>query len=259
MFGLIYGLIDGSTSGWTATSWQVLGAAVIFLILFGWRQAAAKNPLILRSLLHNHGFTSGLLVGLGYFAAVNGFAYVISLYFQLGLGFKPAGAALAMSPMMIGIVISSFIARPLIPKLGRRLVAVALAVTLLAVVGMLATGFVMGTATCPAGGHLRHRCSSLGTSAWAQAFIPSTTSPSATCDRRKQAAQAAPCPPCNRSPTPSDPLSVTTIYFSAIATHGQLQGFLATLGAICAVLLICLAAKYDSSHATPQRGTEGDA
>ena len=204
MFGLIYGLIDGSTSGWTATSWQVLGAAVIFLILFGWRQATAKNPLILRSLLHNHGFTSGMLVGLGYFAAVNGFAYVISLYFQLGLGFKPAGAALAMSPMMIGIVISSFIARPLIPKLGRRLVAVALAVTLLAVVGMLATGFAMGTAVTAWA--LAPSVLVLG-SAWAQASPPSTTSPSATCDRRKQAAQAAPCPPCNRSPTPSDPLS----------------------------------------------------
>jgi len=238
MFGLIYGLIDGSTSGWTATSWQVLGAAVIFLILFGWRQATAKNPLILRSLLHNHGFTSGMLVGLGYFAAVNGFAYVISLYFQLGLGFKPAGAALAMSPMMIGIVISSFIARPLIPKLGRRLVAVALAVTLLAVVGMLATGFAMGTAV----------------TAWALA--PSvlvlglgmgasfaTIYDVAIGDVRPEEAGSASgsLSAVQQIANALGSALVTTIYFSAVATHGQLQGFLATLGAICAVLLICLA------------------
>jgi MFS family permease len=238
MFGLIYGLIDGSTSGWTATSWQALGAAVIFLILFGWRQVTAKNPLILRSLLHNHGFTSGLLVGLGYFAAVNGFAYVVSLYFQLGLGFKPAGAALAMSPMMIGIVISSFIARPLIPKLGRKLVAVALAVTLLAVVGMLSTGFTMGTAV----------------TAWALA--PSvlvlglgmgasfaTIYDVAIGDVRPEEAGSASgsLSAVQQIANALGSALVTTIYFSAAATHGQLQGFLATLGAISAVLLICLA------------------
>ena len=49
----------------------------------------AADPLILPSLLANRGFTSGLLLGLAFFAAVNGLAYVISLFFQTALGLTP--------------------------------------------------------------------------------------------------------------------------------------------------------------------------
>jgi hypothetical protein len=98
---------------------------------------------ILRSLLHNRGFTSGLLVGLGYFAAVNGFAYVIALYFQFGLGFNPAGAALAL--------------------------------TFAAVIGMLAT--VSRWVQRLRRGRSPRRCLSSG-SAWARASPGSMTSPS---------------------------------------------------------------------------------
>ena len=63
-----------------ATSMPWIGVAAF--TGFGVRLRTAPNPLILPSILANRGFTSGLLLGLAYFAAVNGFAYVVSLYFQ---------------------------------------------------------------------------------------------------------------------------------------------------------------------------------
>jgi hypothetical protein len=59
---------------------------VALLAAFGIRQRLAADPLILPSLLANRRFTVGLLLGLAFFAAVNGLAYVISLFFQTGSG-----------------------------------------------------------------------------------------------------------------------------------------------------------------------------
>ena len=118
----------------------------------GRRRAAARaaaNPLLLPSLLRNKGFTSGMLLGLVFFAAVGGLSYVISLFLQTALHFTPGGAALAMAPMMIGIIIASFLGRPLIPRLGRILVAIGLAVTLAGAAGLWTTVLNEGVHTSP--------------------------------------------------------------------------------------------------------------
>lgn len=143
MLGLIFGLIEGSTDGWTTIPVASLIVGGAAMLGFGARQHRAANPLILPSLLSNRGFTSGLLVGLGYFAAINGFAYVISLYFQLSLHLSAVQASLGLSPMMIGIIGSSFAARPLIPRLGRRLVVGGLMISALAVVALLTTAIAV--------------------------------------------------------------------------------------------------------------------
>ena len=90
MFALIYGLIEGSTAGWTAVPVLCLAAGAALFAGFGVRQRLAADPLILPSLLANRGFTAGLLLGLAFFAAVNGLAYVISLFFQTALGLTPS-------------------------------------------------------------------------------------------------------------------------------------------------------------------------
>ena len=113
---------------------------------FGVRQRTATEPLILPSLLANRGFTAGLLLGLAFFAAVNGLAYVISLFFQTALGLTPAAAAIALSPLMAGIIVASLVCRPLIGKLGRVLVMAGLGITLAGAAGLWATVLAEGTA-----------------------------------------------------------------------------------------------------------------
>jgi EmrB/QacA subfamily drug resistance transporter len=145
MFGLIYGLIEGSTDGWTAVPIGSLAAGTALLAAFWVRQRTAADPLILPSLLANRGFTAGLLLGLAFFAAVNGLAYVISLFFQTGLGLTARAASIALSPFMIGIIIASFVCRPLLGKLGRTMVLIGLVLTLAGAGGVWATVLNEGT------------------------------------------------------------------------------------------------------------------
>jgi EmrB/QacA subfamily drug resistance transporter len=132
MLGVMYGLIEGSTAGWTVVPIASIATGVLFAFAFAARQRSAAHPLITPSLLKNRGFTSGLLLGLFFFAAVNGLAYVASLFLQTGLHRTPSQASLGLAPMMAGIIIAAFVARPAIEVLGRRLVFIGLSITTIA-------------------------------------------------------------------------------------------------------------------------------
>jgi EmrB/QacA subfamily drug resistance transporter len=146
MLSLIFGLIQGSTDGWTAFPIASLVTGLVMFLAFAVRQRCAANPLIKPSLFTNRGFTAGLLLGLAFFAAVSGLSYVISIFFQTVLLLTPAGAALGLAPMAVGIVIASLVCRPLLRTLGRRLVVLGLATTLLGALGLWAIVLGQGVA-----------------------------------------------------------------------------------------------------------------
>jgi predicted MFS family arabinose efflux permease len=100
-------------------------------VLFCVRQRKAAAPLIEPSLLKNRGFTSGLILGVVFFAAVAGLLYVLSLFLQNGLGYPPTRAALGLAPIAAGIVISSIAGYRLITRFGRNLIFAGLLLTLL--------------------------------------------------------------------------------------------------------------------------------
>jgi len=134
MLCLIYGLIDGSTAGWSPVDLGLVVAAIACFAAFGIRQRTARNPLIEPSLLRNRGFTAGLLLALAFFSVVSGLGYVISLFLQQGVGRTPVETALSgIAPMSAGIILVSFAAAPLIGRFGRRLVLGGLLVTLVGV------------------------------------------------------------------------------------------------------------------------------
>ncbi|MFI6600069.1 DHA2 family efflux MFS transporter permease subunit [Nonomuraea sp. NPDC050536] len=130
MLGLLYGLTDGSAHGWTAVSFLCMAVGLVFFALFCRRQVTAASPLIQPSLLKNRGFTSGLVLGLVFFAAVSGLLYVLSLFMQNALGYTPTQAALGLAPIAVGIVIASIAGYQLIAKLGRNLIFIGLLLTL---------------------------------------------------------------------------------------------------------------------------------
>ncbi|MEU6002532.1 MULTISPECIES: MFS transporter [unclassified Streptomyces] len=147
MLGLLSGLIDGSTNGWTATPLLLIAAGLAFFALFCHRQRTARNPLIQPSLLHNRGFTSGLVLCVGFSAAVSGLLYVISLYLQEGLGRSPSGTALGLVPLSVGIVVASIACHGLIGRLGRTLVLIGLLIILTGTGYLLALVANSGTET----------------------------------------------------------------------------------------------------------------
>ncbi|MFD9591095.1 MFS transporter [Streptomyces sp. NPDC059980] len=145
MLALLTGLIQGSAHGWTAFPVLASLAGLALFAAFCHRQRTAPSPLIRPSLLHNRGFTSGLVLGIVFFAAVSGLLYVVSLFLQQGLGRSPAGAALALMPLSAGIVIASIACYRLIARLGRRLVLIGFLVTLAGTLHLLALVAASGT------------------------------------------------------------------------------------------------------------------
>lgn len=131
LFGLLFGLLTGASQGWgPVTIASTLLGGVLFAA-FAIRQVRTPDPLLPRQLLANRGFTSGLVVGLCVFAGFSGLMYVISLFFQLGLGYTPTQASLNLIPLTIGIIAGSGIANALILSLGRRVVLLGMLTTLL--------------------------------------------------------------------------------------------------------------------------------
>ncbi|MFK4088277.1 MFS transporter [Kribbella sp. NPDC020789] len=147
MLGLLYGLVEGSTNGWTAIPVIAILGGLAFFAAFGRRQSTAAQPLLKPSLLRNRGFSSGMVVGLALFAATTGLIYVFSLFLQEGLHASPYSAALALLPLTLGVMTSSFSAMGgLAARLGRILSFIGLVVVLigcgwaLAVISTSATG-----------------------------------------------------------------------------------------------------------------------
>ncbi|MGA5454030.1 hypothetical protein ACPCVO_46225 [Streptomyces umbrinus] len=63
---------------------------------------------------------------------VSGPMYVISLFLREGMGRTPSQPALSITPIAVGIIVASFVVRPLMSELGRNLI---LAGLLLALIG----------------------------------------------------------------------------------------------------------------------------
>jgi EmrB/QacA subfamily drug resistance transporter len=131
MLGLLYGLIEGSTNGWSAIPIVSITAGVLFLAAFAHRQRTATHPLITPSLMRNRGFTSGLLVCLVAVAAGTGLLFVLSLFLQEGLHASPRETSLGLIPLTLGLIAAGFAAMGgLVTKLGRRLVVIGLTIDL---------------------------------------------------------------------------------------------------------------------------------
>lgn len=130
LFAVLYGLIEGSSDGWGAAAigTMVLGGGLF--AAFAVRQGHTEQPLLARSLLADRGFVSGLVVGLLAFISFSGLAYVISLYFQLVLGYSPTRTALGLIPLTAGIIVGSGVSTALLGRLGRALVGIGLLTTM---------------------------------------------------------------------------------------------------------------------------------
>jgi EmrB/QacA subfamily drug resistance transporter len=249
MFALIYGLIEGSTAGWAALPILSLAAGGVLLAGFGVRQRMATDPLILPSLLKNRGFTAGLLLGLAFFAAVNGLAYVLSLFYQTALGLKPSATAVALSPLMAGIIIASLVCRPLLEKLGRVLVIIGLGVTLAGAAGLWATVLAEGTAVsvwaiAPSilvlGAGMGACFSSIYDVAIGDVAPAEAGSASGSLSAVQQLAAAI------------GSAVVTTVYFSQRTQHGAGHAMTVSVAVVGAIAVLCLGLVWLLPKSAPQ-------
>lgn len=236
MFGLLFGLIEGSSHGWTALPFISIGAGLVGFIAFCYRQKTAKNPLIKPSLLANRGFTSGLIMGLALFAAVGGVFYVIALFLQLGLGLTPAHAALSLTPVAIGLIVASGGAMKLIAKLGRLLIFFGLLIAMGGIGWLLAIVVREGAGTSPwtlapalfvLGGGMGTCFGTLFDVAVGNIRADEAGSASGSLSAVQQLAGAI------------GSAAMTTVYFKSLATSGQAHAMSVSLIVVLAVTIVC--------------------
>jgi EmrB/QacA subfamily drug resistance transporter len=117
---LIYPLVQGRELGWPVWAFALMAAGIALLGVFAVAERRSHGtPMIAPSLLRNRAYTSGLLVGLAFFAGFAGLVMVTSLFFQLELHFSPEHAGLTLVPLSVGTAITAGASYALMPRFGR--------------------------------------------------------------------------------------------------------------------------------------------
>jgi EmrB/QacA subfamily drug resistance transporter len=122
LVAIIFPLIQGRSDGWPAWCFVLLAIGVALLFVFvRYERRPNGNPLIEPSLLKNRTYVAGVAVILALFGAFGGLLLCVSLYGQLGEGWSPIHAGLALTPMIVGMIVGMVGGTALVAKLGRHL------------------------------------------------------------------------------------------------------------------------------------------
>ena len=105
LVALVYPLVQGHEIGWPLWSKALLVASVPMLAGFGVyqarRQRSGATPLIEPRLLRSRSYLSGVFFAVVFFGAMAG-TFVLGMFLQVGLGYTPIHASLAMAPWAFG-------------------------------------------------------------------------------------------------------------------------------------------------------------
>lgn len=128
LFLVVFALIEGRPKGWPAWVWGMIAASLVLLALFAAHQrrleALGGDPLVPPSLFRDRGYAAGVVTAFAFFGSIGAFFLILTLYLQIGLGFTPLGAALAVLPFSIGAFVASGASVPLVARLGKGLVLI---------------------------------------------------------------------------------------------------------------------------------------
>ncbi len=138
---LIYPLVQGRELGWPLWTFGLMAAGLALIGVFAVAERRSHGtPMIAPSLLRNRAYTSGLLVGLAFFAGFAGLVMVTSLFFQLGLRFSPEHAGLTLIPLSLGTAFTAGASYALMPRFGRKVLQGGV---LVVVAGLVALGWTV--------------------------------------------------------------------------------------------------------------------
>jgi MFS family permease len=238
VLAVLFSLIEGSANGWPPIT---LGIAVVGMTLFAvfWRQQQTTDePLLQPSLFRNRGFTSGLVVGIAFFAALAGLMLVISLFVQYGLAFSPLEAALTTAPVAIGISIAAVIAARFIAMHGRAVVYVDMLLTILGTIALAATLSVPGVVTSPWSLALPLLIVGLGAGA---AFGAIFTVALGDIDASEAGSASGSLSAVQQLAAAAGTAAITTVYFQRIASAGQTGAATVSLLVVVGALIAALA------------------
>jgi EmrB/QacA subfamily drug resistance transporter len=142
MLMLVYPLVQGRELGWPVWVCVMLAASLPVLVLFAHhqlrRRRAGAPTLVEPTVFAKRSYVSGIAFTLFFFGAMGGVMLTLGILLQVGLGYSPIGAALAMAPWAFGAILGSGFGGALMHKLGRTILHAGLALMALGLVAQCA-------------------------------------------------------------------------------------------------------------------------
>jgi len=128
LLGVVYALVEGRQQDWATWVWAVGGAGLVVLAGFVVQQVAQEratgSALLPMRLFSDRGFSAGLVTQGTFQGSLAGFALVLTVYVQAGLGWSALHAGLTLLPFSLGAFLGTGISVPLGMKLGKVVMAV---------------------------------------------------------------------------------------------------------------------------------------
>jgi MFS family permease len=121
MFALTYGLIRGSTDGWTdSVTLGALGLAVVVLAAFVVIETRAPQPILPLRLFAHRNRASAYFILLSLAGCMMSMFFFLTQFLQTAQGFTPLMAGVAFLPASITTFVMSQVTTKLLPKLGAK-------------------------------------------------------------------------------------------------------------------------------------------
>lgn len=120
---LLYPLVQGRQLGWPSWTFITMAMSVpVFALFIRYERAKDRrdgSPLVQLSLFRQRAFAIGIAIAMTFFLGLTSFALILTLFLQIGLGFRPLHAGLTFLPFSGCVLIASGAAARLAPRFGR--------------------------------------------------------------------------------------------------------------------------------------------
>ena len=118
---LVWGLVRSGDLGWTDPQTVLsLAAGVALLAAFLLWERRAPEPMLPLRMLQIRGFAAGNAAAFCMGGAIFGGAFMVTQYFQLGLGYSPVGTGLRLLPFTMTPMVIAPLAGAVSDRIGRR-------------------------------------------------------------------------------------------------------------------------------------------
>jgi EmrB/QacA subfamily drug resistance transporter len=142
LLGVVYALVEGRQQDWAARISAIGVGGLVLLAAFAVQQVrrerATGSALLPMRLFADRGFSAGLVTQGTFQGSLAGFALVLTVYVQTGLGWSPIHAGLTLLPFSLGAFVGTGISVPLGMKLGKVVMVAGAALQSAATVWVLA-------------------------------------------------------------------------------------------------------------------------
>lgn len=132
----VFPLVEGTALGWPFWIFVILSLSLPLLAIFVIyeRRKAAQGgfPLINTNLFSQRSFSAGIPLSILFLSTLAGFFFVLSVFFQDGLGYSPLSSGLAFTPIGLGFIGASLASPRMVKRIGRNILKLGFAVNAVA-------------------------------------------------------------------------------------------------------------------------------